>query len=430
VFLKRQSKSRIDLACPACGFVQSEPAAVVSTFCRSCGEHYRVRRGKVVVRPGIKPSGIVRTLATTPPRRGSGTFVPPLGDDAPLAAEESWLLSAEDGGGFPRPLQPRQDDDAEVGISAGAFFGFASPEEPGPLPTKGARGDVGVKGSQPLDDPDAPGDPGDSDDSDDSDLSGVGVGGADSEALPGEGAFPLGERAVRRDELSSGSVAALIESQRLPKAPPAARMPADYLPEEERRSGPSLGDFEARCFRCFHVQYVSRYAKSTQCERCSTYISLADYEIRARRSHTLRTRGNIVIRRRGGLKDCEIACHHLTVNGLIDARVDCSGDAVFRKSGRVRGHLHCRKLIVEKGAEIEFPDGAKAERAEIHGRLVGDLTCSEIARVHRSGSVSGRLVAASVEIKDGGRVDGETRVDPETSIAPNPTLGYNNPIIG
>jgi len=427
VFLKRQPKGRIDLACPSCGFVQSEPAAVVSTFCRSCGEHYRVRRGKVVARPGLKPSGIVKPLPTAPPRREPSPDAAPPGSEVPHAVEDSWLLSAEDGGGAPRPLQPRQEDEVEVGISAGAFFGFATPEEPEPLPAERAPGGTDDKESQALDDPGDSGDPGDSDDP------GPAAGeaeGTDSEALPGEGAFPLGEKAVRRDELSSGSVAALIESQRLPQAPSAARMPVDYLPEEERRSGPSLGDIEARCFRCFHVQHVSRYAKSTQCERCSTYISLADYEIRARRSHTLRTRGNIVIRRRGGLRDCEIACHHLTVNGTIDARVDCSGDAVFRKSGRVRGHLHCRKLIVEKGAEIEFPDGAKAERAEIHGRLVGDLTCSEIARVHRSGSVSGRLVAASVEIRDGGRVEGETRVDPETSIAPNPTLGYNNPVIG
>lgn len=41
---------RIDLACPYCGHVQSEPLRVVSTQCRGCSRHYQVRDGEVVVR--------------------------------------------------------------------------------------------------------------------------------------------------------------------------------------------------------------------------------------------------------------------------------------------------------------------------------------------------------------------------------------------
>ena len=42
---------RIDLVCPECGHVQSEPPLVVSTQCRNCLCHYQVRDGEVVVRP-------------------------------------------------------------------------------------------------------------------------------------------------------------------------------------------------------------------------------------------------------------------------------------------------------------------------------------------------------------------------------------------
>ncbi len=31
---------KIPTTCPHCGFVQNEPAALLSTFCRSCGDHY------------------------------------------------------------------------------------------------------------------------------------------------------------------------------------------------------------------------------------------------------------------------------------------------------------------------------------------------------------------------------------------------------
>ena len=41
---------RIDLKCPDCGHVQSEPPRVVSTQCRSCLSHYQVHDGHVVQR--------------------------------------------------------------------------------------------------------------------------------------------------------------------------------------------------------------------------------------------------------------------------------------------------------------------------------------------------------------------------------------------
>jgi len=39
--------------CPACGFAQSEPAGLISTFCRSCGEHYQVAGS--AARPPVLP---------------------------------------------------------------------------------------------------------------------------------------------------------------------------------------------------------------------------------------------------------------------------------------------------------------------------------------------------------------------------------------
>ena len=41
---------RIDLKCPDCGHIQSEPPRVVSTQCRSCLSHYQVLDGRVVQR--------------------------------------------------------------------------------------------------------------------------------------------------------------------------------------------------------------------------------------------------------------------------------------------------------------------------------------------------------------------------------------------
>lgn len=45
------ARQRIEVTCPHCGHVQSEPAIVVSTACRSCGTHFQVKDGKAVERP-------------------------------------------------------------------------------------------------------------------------------------------------------------------------------------------------------------------------------------------------------------------------------------------------------------------------------------------------------------------------------------------
>ncbi len=39
---------KVPTTCPHCGFVQLEPAGLISTYCRSCGDHYTVRRDPVV----------------------------------------------------------------------------------------------------------------------------------------------------------------------------------------------------------------------------------------------------------------------------------------------------------------------------------------------------------------------------------------------
>jgi cytoskeletal protein CcmA (bactofilin family) len=70
------------------------------------------------------------------------------------------------------------------------------------------------------------------------------------------------------------------------------------------------------------------------------------------------------------------------------------------------------------------------DRAEIHGHLIGNLTCSGKVRLGRTAIVEGDLVAVDIEIKDGGRVSGKTEIDPETSTELPLRKGFNPTIIG
>lgn len=372
MFGKRYRSKTLDLACPTCGHPQQEPARVVSSFCRACGEHFQVRKGVAVAHPGLRVSGIAEIVA--PEERRSLFPLAPDSLDPALAPGEAAMENGEN------------PSEAIPPLPAGVVFGLApAPED------------------QPEDEP-----------------------------LP---AFPLsgiGDQAESRDALSQGSMAALIGAQQTLVLAGREHMPPNFVsPHALRRRDDPLAERSVRCYVCHHVQGVSPYAKSTQCERCCTYISLADYEIKKVSSHTLRTRGDIVITRKGGLvDDSEIVCHHLTVNGAINATVDCSGEAIFRHSGTVRGHLYCEHLVIEKGCEVRFPDGVMTERAEILGRLLGNLTCSGKVLIARNAQLEGELCAIDLELKDGGLITGETRLDPSVHTRLPLRKNFNPAVIG
>lgn len=380
MFGKINRGRKVVLTCPHCGETQEEPALVISSFCRKCGEYFRVRKGVAVPNPSLRVSGIAEVKPRERRRRDEAAKVGPH-----ETTGNSWLVSADDEEARPLPiLRPEEPEKEEVGISAGAFFGLVDEAE------LTREADAGAPG-QPV----------------------------------------IGTEAQSREVLGQGSFAALIGAQQPVVVTEKEKMPPNYVPPDARRREESVPEIPVRCYRCYHVQNVSRYAKSTQCARCSAYISLSDYEIKTMKSHTLRTRGDIEIARRGGLiNQSEIACHNLTVNGAIDATVDCSGDAIFRHSGTVRGHLYCDKLLIEKRCEVRFPDGVMANRAEIAGHLIGNLTCSGKVRVTRTGIIEGDLAAVELDLKDGGRVSGETKLDPETSTALPLRKGFNPSVIG
>ncbi len=392
MFGKLHRARKLHLTCPSCGHLQEEPSLVFSSFCRACGEHFRVLKGVAIANPALKVSGITEI------RTGTSKTSPP--HDAETRETRDAAAGGDgDAGSSPDVRSGEEEAEDDAALSAGAFFGFLGEAE---LPRDDDQGESG-------DEPTA--------------------------------AAPIGGEARGRGSLAEGSMAAMIRSREpadteteVETEAEAHKMPPNYAapgPRRKAKASDSVPEDRVRCFRCHHVQRVSRFARSTQCERCSAYISLADYEIKTVRSHTLRTRGDISISRKGGLvNDSEIACHHLTVSGAIDAMVDCSGNAVFRHSGVVRGHLFCERLVIEKNCEVRFADEVMTESAEIKGRLTGDVVCSGKVRIGRSGILEGDLRAVDLEIKEGGRVSGETVIDPATRTDLPLKKGFNPAVIG
>lgn len=222
-----------------------------------------------------------------------------------------------------------------------------------------------------------------------------------------------------------------FDDQDLDKAEPEPSAPAFGLPP--KRSFFGLGRFRQqsntgdtsvevekkpiRCFECGHIHEVSVAATSTQCARCSLYISLTDLDIREQYSRNIRTRGDVTIHRKGSVIGCEIACHNLTVLGKISGSVDCSGNAVFKNSGKILGSMHCKHIIVDRKCELDFPQGIIAESADIYGTVRGNILCSGTVHIFKTGSVLGDATAKAVVMKDGGVLTGQMNIQHDVDIS-------------
>lgn len=164
------------------------------------------------------------------------------------------------------------------------------------------------------------------------------------------------------------------------------------------------------CFDCGSTLHFSAKASSTICNRCSAYIGLQDVEVREHVREGVKMRGDLTIHRKASLSAMEIACETLRVYGKITGKIDCHGDAFFRSSGKVVGSVRCRHLFVHKASDLTFVPGIRAETAEIHGRMVGDLICEGTIRISKTGMVLGDCIAPAIELESGGILEGQMRI--------------------
>jgi cytoskeletal protein CcmA (bactofilin family)/Zn finger protein HypA/HybF involved in hydrogenase expression len=184
---------------------------------------------------------------------------------------------------------------------------------------------------------------------------------------------------------------------------PATPAPRSFL---MRLFNPVKPPRQATCFDCGHSFTAVGEAQSSQCPKCSGYISLLDYDITAPWNRRIQTCGDVVIQKSGIVSGAHIQCHDLTVIGELAGSVECSGKLVIRSSGRIVGNMICRRLHVEKGARVEFLNPVTAETASIHGRVRGQIFCSGAVTLEKRARLQGLVRTTSLVVKPGARHTG------------------------
>ncbi len=258
-------RHRIEVTCPECGHLQSEPALVISTQCRACRANFQVRAGQGVVR------------------------------DRPVT----------------RLAKPRKDSDPEPELAP--------------------------------------------------------------------------EKVIIQPLLRRG---------------PAEQAPQSFL---KRLFNPAKPPRDIRCFTCSHSYTTVAEAQSSQCPKCSGYISLVDYDITDNWNRRIQTCGDVVIQKSGTVTGVTVQCHNLTVLGELAGSVECSGDLIIRSNGKIIGKVTCKNLRVEKGARVEFLNPVSATTAFIDGNVRGQIFCTGSITLEKRAQLQGLVRASSLVVKPGAK---------------------------
>lgn len=390
-------KGQIEVICPACGAAQYESRLVVSTFCKKCGVHLSVNRGKVTASTSTRSGGLRDdSLWDNAPASSEPTPTPAAVNAN--AAKQTSSTSSLSPIQAPAPAAPVEEDITKPAtaeeVEEGGFGVFlkqqvapiAAPLEKTP--------DAEVKAEAPPAQPEEPAPPE-----------------PEAEAPPEEPAIPPRrfQQATRRPQSNSP-----------PPTPSPEPMSASTLQKMKEQGIYRNAYFkDADCFECRHKFKVSRSSRSANCPQCGTLISLEDVEINMNSTQPIKTRGDVLIRKRGHLSTDIIQCRDLRCQGLFEANVHASGDAIFRATGTIIGEIHCRRFIIEKGADVTFMNVVRAEEVEIQARVTGTLISSGPLLIGSGGSVNGDVTARSVSIEPGGELNGGMNIV-RTAVAPKP----------
>ena len=188
---------------------------------------------------------------------------------------------------------------------------------------------------------------------------------------------------------------------------------AESKPNTVRQSVPDKHFRTVVCFDCQHVHRVSGMSTSSLCPNCGSYIDLRDVVIKDRTTQKIRTRGDVVVEKKGALLGTSITCGNLTVEGQVAGSIYASGTVTFRASGKVLGEVRCQHLLIEKKCEVQFLQPIHAETLEVYGEVAGRFSLSGRAFLNRRATISGSLQAQSILMEAGAKLNGGVHVLPK-----------------
>lgn len=164
------------------------------------------------------------------------------------------------------------------------------------------------------------------------------------------------------------------------------------------------------CFECQHEFKVGRSSKAAACPSCGMDVCLEDYDINVVSETSIRTRGDVLIRKNGNITAASVICRDLKLEGQITATLHCQGTLSVRSNQTINAEIHCQRLLIEKGCDVTFVQAVHAEEVDVQGRISGHVESTGQVVIAPLGRINGDITARSVSIQPGGQLDGNMNI--------------------
>lgn len=169
---------------------------------------------------------------------------------------------------------------------------------------------------------------------------------------------------------------------------------------------------KVKCLDCEHQHDAPSEASSTLCPACGAYVSLKNYIINNHWNGRIETRGNVTIQKKAVVTDIIVRCHDIVVLGTLKGGIDCSGDITLNSHSKIMGQVSCRRLIIDKRANVAFANEVKCEEAIIDGHVTGHFVCRGKLHLKKKAVLNGNIVVANMTIDKGARHNGQISIQP------------------
>lgn len=161
-----------------------------------------------------------------------------------------------------------------------------------------------------------------------------------------------------------------------------------------------------RCYECNKSHNIIPQATSSMCPSCGCYVALKDFEINETWGKAIKTRGNVIVQKKGKISNITVACHDLKILGDFLGGVDCSGTLTITKKAELTGKAISNQLVVAKKARLTISKLLYAKEIEVSGEIKGNIHCHGKVTINSGGKVNGDISAKSIVIKEGATHEG------------------------
>ena len=161
------------------------------------------------------------------------------------------------------------------------------------------------------------------------------------------------------------------------------------------------------CFDCKTQQEVVGGAPSTNCRKCGAHQDLRDYKITTSFSRSIRTHGEVHLASRGDLSSTNVICRSAIIEGKLRGNLTCAESARIDFVGKIPGRLVAEHVLIERRSDVQFFRRVRVKSIEIHGRMTGDVVAETVVVIHRHASLDGNVTAKAISVEKGGMFSGQ-----------------------